>query len=313
MRIRHILTGLLSWSAAFFLLSGQESYNSKAFTSGLNGRPSQVVSTVTFATGLPEGNDENLENYIVDDRYNPEGIRTGEKMYSKDGELIGSSVFHFLPDGNIDQIEYLDQYNNLISRIVYTYNDLGNWKRAVVYRGGFEVKEEINYLYAPDGKLAGIQKQDALGIPSEYEKLEYNADGKVSVKTFYGPRKKLKNTYRFSYDASGNLTGYTKRNENGQITETYSATYTPNNILLNARQKEISNGYVSETAWSYDRYGNPVEKSVYNPRENSAPQSYRYLYRYDTHRNWIEKNIYVNGIFYESIVKVIRYYPDQNR
>lgn len=312
MRIRQFFLCLFLCGSLSLFPDG-ESYNSSAFVSGLNGHPEQVVTTVTFATELPAHTEENLENYIVDSRYNPAGIRTGEKMFSKNGELIGSSVFHFSPDGNIREIEYLDQYNNLISRIVYTYNDRNNWKTAVVYRGGFAVKEEIRYYYSPEGRLTGIEKLDALGIPSEYEKLGYNEDGKVSEKTFYGSGKKLKSMYRFSYDSAGNLTGYTRRNNQGRITETYSALYSPDNRLLNARQQQMSDGYTVETAWSYDSYGNPTEKSVYNPQISSAPTVYRYLYHYDSHHNWIEKNIYINGIFYESIVKVIRYYPETGR
>lgn len=298
------LTVFLSVSA----FGQQESYNNKAFMSGLNGTSQYVRTSVVFSGKAIPTDSTDIESYIQVDNYNQQGIRTGQQMYSKDGTLIGSTDITFSPDGNIRTINYLDQYGNLTMKIDYTYTPLNNWETAKVYRGGFNLQEQITYGYDANGRISEISKINSWGVTTETEYFFYNLAGQDSAKVFFDQHKKIKSDCRFKYDSNGNNIAYTVYGPDGTITETYEATFSPNNVIKSSLLQKYDPQLVNKTGYLYDDAGNPIEKLESNRSNGFVEEVTRSVYEYDTHNNWVEKTVYVNDNFFMTADRQIRYY-----
>ena len=137
-------TILLGWFVGTIALHGQP-YDTQAFRSGLRGNPKQVTTTEhLFFTSNPS-NDNGQESYTVISTYNRQGICTGQKMFSIGGALIGTAEYKFDRNGNVYEIDYTGEYDDLATRLSYTYNSFGKWQSCRTYQGGIQTNR-VDYV-----------------------------------------------------------------------------------------------------------------------------------------------------------------------
>ena len=110
-------TILLGWFVGTIALQGQP-YDTQAFRSGLRGNPKQVTTTEhLFFTSNPTS-ENGQESYTVISTYNQQGICTGQKMFSIGGALIGTAEYKFDRNGNVYEIDYTGEYDDLAHPVV---------------------------------------------------------------------------------------------------------------------------------------------------------------------------------------------------
>ncbi|MCH5328799.1 MAG: hypothetical protein J1E02_07240 [Coprobacter sp.] len=272
--------------------------------SGLYGPVSAVRTTFRFAPR--KQSTSGSESYITVVRYNPEGQRTEQKMYSEDSTLIGSVTFQFTPEHRLGETDYLDMYGNLVSRVVYVYDKAGRKTSATVYRGAFYPTEQISYGYNTQGQVCDIVKNNALNFPTEKELLYYNCRGQDSVKLFYDGHHHLKSAVRFQYYPDGRLLGYEQTGPSGEIAKRYHIAYRPDGNTLSSELQEYYPGYTVTTRTEYDAWENPVKETRMTPGNETETTVMQY--RYDKHNNWIFKRISTDNRPTTSALREISYY-----
>ncbi|MCP9611133.1 hypothetical protein [Coprobacter tertius] len=284
--------------------NGEGSYETQQFESDLKGKVSHVHTTYLFSE---TGASQDTASYILIDKYNRNGLRIEQQMLSLDNTLIGAVNLELNSQGLVSKADYTDMYGNLVTRVVYSYDNSGNCIQVNVYRGAFYPKSQITYKYNAQNAPVEITKYNSFNFPVEKEELIYDNKGYNTLKRFFDGRNKLKYTITLQYDSAGHVTSYTRTGKNNEITETYNASLDSVGNINNSETKQFAPGGTIDTVTKYDRYGNPVSITITDPN-NISPAISLIGYRYDKQGNWTQKQITEKGIVTSQATRTIDYY-----
>ena len=174
-------------------------------------------------------------------------------------EFSGSIVYSL-------SYKYLDQ-KNLLDK--FSFSDMSNHYTTSFVYGDINSGQIADAVY-------GVKLNDTLRIGYEYDDLARQSartlyTGNASVTKNYGYKTSLTGsesvlvdtveengyTYSYTYDESGNITSYTKKNsETNQVVESYVYQYDDKNQLIFAGT-DTNNG----TGYTYDSNGNILTKT----------------------------------------------------
>lgn len=304
-------TILFGWLVGTITMQGQP-YDTQAFRSGLRGNPKQVTTTEhLFFTSTPS-NDNGQESYTVISTYNRQGICTGQKMFSTGGTLIGTSEYKFDRNGNVYEIDYTGEYDDLATRLSYTYNSFGKWQSCRTYQGGFRQTELITYRYNTDNRVDQIQEFSSSNLLRKTEEIIYNAAGQDSITLFRDRRGKITSRNLYSYVCDSLLSAYTSFDGNGILTEHYTASYNDNDIISHAQTKWFNPRFYKEISCQYDSLGNVIRQEETVNVPSYVVTETTVTYQYDPVGNWIRKTIVKDGqLISQSEREIVYYTPEK--
>ena len=232
-------------------------------------------------------------------------ISKGEKQY-KDGFIFYDN---FPPKGGyltfniegffIENVKY-DKDEDIIQRILFTYNDKGKKTEQNIYDIVNKLDYKKVFKYNDKGYLIDRSIYNKTGkLNSKFvfkHDLEYNM---ITVKYYY-PSDELGNIYRYIYNDFGNLieshnNSYGKHST--RIISYFRYDFQGNLIEENSTHTIEAGSVDIDTSYEYNDKGDVVSKDLTT-----------YEYVYDTHNNWIKRIEYTYGFPEFILEREIKYY-----
>ncbi|MCA9396200.1 MAG: hypothetical protein KC649_03435, partial [Candidatus Omnitrophica bacterium] len=236
------------------------------------------------------------------------GNKTYEYYYDENGRYQGNAYF----DGD----------GNIRSKSEYVYDQDGRTKEIInssVVDGELTVTQKTKYAYHSNGRNRQIISVKVLADGTEQllSKTEYNSDGRTVLQESYNSSTGLI-SYRYTYDDSGNQTGYVRYDSEGNENYSVSYTYNESGKITEQVVKSVSGGVygvTQRTAYHYypnDKYyevktfsvkpdgsevltqhneyfdtGRTKMQTVFN--STTGNRSYKYEYNYNGSTNFYER------------------------
>ncbi len=308
--MRNIIILFLIFSGVCKLAA--QPYDTQAFRSGLKGHPKQVTTTVLFAFPPYADAPNQTESYIAVSNYNPQDICTGQQMFSIGHDLIGTAQYKFDDRGQVYEIDYLDENYNLVTRLWYTYNNLGKWQSCRTYRGGFQQTEIITYRYNDKGLADEISEFGILDILRRTENIYYNRNGKDSITLFSDRKHQITSRNIYSYVSDSLLSEYNSYDADGVRTKRYTASYNPDGTITGSKTQWFNPKMYKEESFKYDSHGNAILKREQTTEPKPSTSVSVIAYKYDSAGNWTKKTITTDGqVVLTSEREIIYYTPEE--
>ena len=258
-----------------------------------------------------------VQSYDADDRvtqalwYNPSHsvIDTRNKTYDNDGDLAtasnvnGTYAFSYDPDNRVTQVS--EPFGQTLS---YAYDGDGNQTQVVDSFGGtqtsiYDVQDRlvtreytgesqtlrVDFLYTPDGQIAGQTDYDSLLGPSYPASLvavtgdSFDADENVTAVLSTNASTATIDQFVYTLDQAGNLSS--EVDTQGGTPTTTSYTYDDANQLTAA----------GASSYSYDANGNRNSTGYSTGAGNEMSSDGTFNYTYDAKGNELTKTNIATG------------------
>ncbi|MEG1586880.1 MAG: hypothetical protein RR346_08390 [Bacteroidales bacterium] len=310
---KYIFLSLLLLNTVYLTaqLSDKPQYNNNAFRADLKGPVKSQTLTVVIPTGVANLRDVGVESYILEEKYNPDQIRTVENLSNLEKVLIAKSEILHDRNGYATEVIYTDLFENMLNRITYEYMPDMNWKRVVNYDAYYNPLGIYYYYYSPEKYLSEIKKTDEGGITLEREIFVYDSIGNLSQQINYDGEGKQTNSTEFLYNRANKIISYrTLKGEDSLMV--YAEMNYQNDTLLTDMTLEFyeNNKPVSTITYLYDPLGN-ILKTTETDLTGIKPQEIKeYIYEWDLHGNWTKQLIKKNGDAEVAASRSITYYPE---
>lgn len=193
-----------------------------------------------------------------------------------------------------------DALGNMLLRITFEYDEVGQPKQDVIYNGSNELIHRQVYVF-------------------EQGKMSVRNQGKLSKVCYYGAGQQLIKEEEFEDTESPVRIGVFKYNDAGQMIEEqkYSSSgaiqgtnrFSYNDKGLPTRKQELDEkGVVNyECTYQYNDKGYLLKESAAYT-DDTEPIIIQYTYKYDSQGNWIEMGETMNGKMYAMTIRRIQYY-----
>ncbi|MBC7553089.1 MAG: hypothetical protein H7257_03825 [Taibaiella sp.] len=207
------------------------------------------------------------------------------KLYNYDetGHIIKFSLVVY-PAENISDTE--------IS--VYSYDQKG--RLVIKAQHSISFKDELieeRYSYLNDDTLVAEVNQTLNGIPISKSVYTYNAEGRRSVAVDSNSIEtagNVKHSYR--YDSSGNEIESKTTNHTGKLTNKTTRKYDTKGNIIETRIYNSIDTLIWRSVSSYDSNNNETDNTQFDRGEIKTNIHYTYS-KYDTHGNYLRRNLYV--------------------
>ena len=227
--------------------------------------------------------------------------------YDSIGRLISSTVTDMSTNKFKSAYEYKFDQNNNVKRFVsltpygsnatsYTYIK-DNLPKYAYFTGGRMLINNYDNL----GRLIDTTVNTSTNIHTEYTYLDSNVSGYTT--NFVETETNGDFSYKYEYDANGNITKIYRKDENNSYVPIEKYTYNAMGELLEAEYLETHLIY----DYGYDPVGNIVYEDFYDADSETEPE-YTIDYEYDD-SNWADKLTSYNGttITYDNIGNPLNY------
>jgi len=188
-------------------------------------------------------------------------------------EKIEYTIFD--KNGNLEEENFCDSENKLISKITYLYDNSYNKIKETSFDSKGKVNQQINYQYDKNGNLINEIDSISNSIICDYSyKLDIN--GKIKEKTTNMNGRKVI-VESFKYDENGNIfneiIGYNELGEESYFSDE----------IKNKNGKYIKDS--NDSTYEYDDHGNIVKINHYFNGETE----FNYNYVFDKTGNWVKQ------------------------
>ncbi|MDP4265751.1 MAG: hypothetical protein Q8941_24750 [Bacteroidota bacterium] len=195
----------------------------------------------------------------------------------KDESTGSVTVIDFNERGNMIVKKWLNTDGSIDRKDTCRYDNTGHMIEMDLLDGWENLEKKITFKYDENGKMI--------------EKNSYNPDGSLDERSVY------------KYTKDRNMIDELFYNKNGDRDGGNNFQY---DSLWNLTQEVFSRGTFIKNNYSYDEYGNAIEKIKHST--GSDFRDYTYKYEYDKNFNWIKKDEFVNEAQVSITERVIIYF-----
>lgn len=286
-------------------------YNNQAFKADLKGPVKSQTLTVVIPTGLPDLRNVGVESYILEEKYNPDQIRTVENLSNLKNVLVAKSEILHDRNGFATEVIYSDLNGDMLNRITYEYTPEKNWKRTVNYDAYYNPLGIYYYSYSPEGLLSEIKKTNEEGYTLEREIFVYDDQDKLSQQISYNGKGEQIGSTEFLYNQKNNIISYRTLAGEDSLKVYAEANY-QNDTLLTDMTLEFYNDNkpVNTILYEYDPLGNILKTTETDLTGIKPTEIKEYIYEWDLHGNWTKQLIKKNGDVEVAASRSITYYPE---
>lgn len=225
--------------------------------------------------------------------------------YLWDAGKNNTSVTRRNPDNSqIDRIEMKYKGKNLIEKttfnkqntpidiITYDYDAKNNLTGENYFLGVQAVQVKNVYEYDADNKKIGEVRYSNGSVVSKTA-IEYDSNGRIISEETTDDKGELEYSEKFLYDAKGNIRSHItfRRVDNIQSEELFE--YDARNNKTTVTYAEGS-AVKMKTGYTYDENNNITSTKTVDGSGTIADER-RYVYEYDTTKNWTKKTIYISN------------------
>lgn len=183
------------------------------------------------------------------------------------GDILERIEITYLKNGQRKSMAYLSQEEDVLFRSRYKHDGFGVTTLEHVVDNNDNIVGRTYYVYDPNFFLTEIYTEDAERQIETRTLIKYDNRERISQRSFT--------------DAAGNIF---RR-------EVY--TYTSEGNLLKTVVFDRAGNKAQEIRYEFDNFGQPVTKTTYDYSEDEPDILITiYRYKYDSHRNWIQKTEY---------------------
>lgn len=203
------------------------------------------------------------------------------------GDILERVETMYLQNGMRKSMTYLSPEEDVLFRSRYKHDGFGVTTLEHVVDNNEQIVGRTYYVYDPNFYLTEIYTEDA----------ERQIEGRTLVK----------------YDAHGRVGQRSYTDQDGNIFRREVYTYTPEGTIQKTVVFDRSGDKAREVRYEYDHNGQPVTQTIYDYSEKEPEIMISlFRYKYDSHRNWIQKTEYVmeddRPVAQTIIERTIKYY-----
>ena len=207
---------------------------------------------------------------------------------------------------------YTDNYDNGERKI---YDAKGNAIAGKDAEGSYRIVNEDgrtykvyndgNYTFENNGNHYNLSRGEVIISCSDTECItiddtnterSYDAKGNKTKATHKDENGKVNITYEYTYDTNGNMTKETLKDENGKVDITYEYTYDTNGNMTKATHKDENGKVTGTTEYTYDANGKQTKEIQ---RDENGKVTGTNEYTYDTNGNRMKETYKdANGVVY---------------
>lgn len=227
---------------------------------------------------------------------------TAAIKHNPDGSPI-DQVKNTYINGKVTETVHLNSQGSVISKNTFKYDKKGNLIQEEIYPDGHVLKFSVKYEYDKDNKKVSETRYSA-GMLVYKTVYTYHND---LLKTKVTTDSKGKEEYKeeFQYDTKGRVALH-KTIEvplNSTTIENYTYDIAGNTLSWSTAIKGEPSISTENT---YDANNNLMGTKTMS--DNKVVESRDYRYTYDIHKNWIQKQVSINGKPTYNVTRTITYY-----
>lgn len=208
--------------------------------------------------------------------------------------------------GNVTERLWLHKNKALEAKVSYLYDAQGNITMLKIYTEE-ETYPYYQFKYNSEGKL--IAWHIIRPSNKQWQDITYHPSGNIAKDVSYDPKGKLNSSTHYTYNSKGQLIQelFTMLNHKN-VKETDITLYKYDSKGNNIEIKHIEEGKTRAiTTMKYNTQGDMTEM-VLNDISGHTKDIITYVYKYDSHNNWIEEKEYKNGKEKSITKRTIKYY-----
>lgn len=214
-------------------------------------------------------------------------------------------VKSFGQNGKIQNLKYFGNDLKLDTEEIYFYNSKLQLTKTEISMGNGRLDKIIYHEYNDKGDISKEIKTNAKN-ETEYEsKFQYNTVGLLEskIQKFFNIDYEINE--RYLYNTQKQLLEAFKETHSGISKDKF--TYNAKGLLLSKDEYNAKNELFSSTLYEYNEKGDKIAL-IKTDLDGNISYFEQYEYIYDAKGNWIEKNIYIKGVFSSQEKRVLVYY-----
>lgn len=200
---------------------------------------------------------------------------------TEDGKVIDSTVVEYDSRGRLDEMVVYDRKDRILGRKQFSYKN---------------------------GKPFNIRIKDENNAIKNFVRLQYNSKGKVKERQFRGSSLQVLaiQQYKRRKTKEGNLqSNIYDYVEGDRFHRLYSSLYDKNGNEIQRTVTDSNKRVIEYRTLVYNKQGELTKEIAFT----DVKLVVTYLYRYDSNGNWVEQQVFHDGIPYEVRRRSISYYP----
>lgn len=271
-----------------------------------------------------------VESYIVKEVY---GELIIDSTSSNSLFYNYSQTYNYKKNGLIDNISYeensnalrkytynkknelqkFENYKNypdsIWSKEVFVYDGKGRLEKHKIYlQNADSIWEAKHYEYNDADELIELKQYRSFGL-SGVDKNSYDKKHNLVRKEIRTVNGELDRVETYQYDEKGNEIYREIQNNYGQVTGTFNFKYDSiNNLIQKDLYVFLDNAKLlgSTEKYKYDKHRNQIERLIKDVGEKERFETFKFIY--DKKGNWIELIIYHNYKAIKKTTRIIQYY-----
>ena len=229
-----------------------------------------------------------------------------KEKYDKDNQRIEKWVYTYPQNLKMEEIKVTDKTGKVFLSIISAFDDKGNVKDIRFYNENNQITRNVVYKY--DKKNRQIERRVVdKGVLNERFSYKYNSKGNMIEQYSYFANGQIAQKWIMEYDKNQNRTKISEYNHKNLLEKITYNTYDSKKNLIHQKEVDENENLQNEQTLVYDIYNNEIEKIQNSLSEGSFQRKIDYTY--DNQGNWTKKIQYFNQKPIKITQREIVYFP----
>lgn len=238
--------------------------------------------------------------------FDPEGKYLLKEKYDKNNQRIEEWTYVYLQNLKMTEIKVANKEGKVFLSIISAFDDKGNLKDIRFYNENNQITRNVVYKYDKKNRKIEHRVVDK-GVLNERFTYKYNSKNEIVEQHSYFANGQIAQKWIMEHDKNQHRTKVSEFNHKNQLNKVTYNTYDTQKNLINQQEVDENENLQSEETIAYDTYNNEVERTRNASKEGTLHRKIEYTY--DIQGNWTKKIHYLNQKPIKITQRELIYFP----